>query len=65
MTEDKEIKNENRSTNMEADIKFIKKQLAELPDLIMQKFDAKVELIKQEALKEARTDDEKVFIKKK
>ena len=59
-----EIKQENRLTIMEADIKFIKKQLAELPDLIMQRFDAKVELIKQEAMKEARVEDEKVFIKR-
>lgn len=64
MTEDKEIKNENRLTKMEERLKNIEEKVDKLPDLIMERFEAKVAIIKQDALREARIEDEKVFIKK-
>lgn len=61
---DNAIKNENRLTKMEERLKNIEDKVDKLPDLIMERFEAKVAIVKQEALKEARMDDEKVFIKK-
>ncbi len=61
---DNAIKNENRLTKMEERLKNIEDKVDKLPDLIMERFEAKVMIIKQEAIKEARMDDEKVFIKK-
>lgn len=75
MAEDKEIKTENRMTNMEADIKYIKKTLEELPkkisedlksqiDRVYIDIENRIELVKLEALRKAREDDEEVFLKK-
>lgn len=61
---DNAIKNENRLTKMEERLKNIEDKVDKLPDLIMERFEAKVAVIKQEAIREARIDDEKVFIKK-
>lgn len=75
MAEDKEIKTENRMTNMEADIKYIKKTLEELPKKISEDLKSqinrvyldienRIEIVKLEALKQARRDDEEVFLKR-
>lgn len=61
---DSAIKNENRLTKMEERLKNIEDKVDKLPDLIMERFEAKVAIVKQEALKEARLEDEKVFVKR-
>jgi hypothetical protein len=61
---DNAIKNENRLTKMEERLKNIEDKVDKLPDLIMERFEAKVAIVKQEALREARLEDEKVFVKR-
>jgi hypothetical protein len=61
---DNAIKNENRLTKMEERLKNIEDKVDKLPDLIMERFEAKVMLIKQEAIREAMLEDEKVFVKR-
>jgi hypothetical protein len=58
------IKQENRLTKMEERLKTIEDKVDKLPDLIMERFEAKVMLIKQEAIREAMLEDEKVFVKR-
>lgn len=75
MTEEKDLKIENRMTNMESDIRYIKKTLEELPkkisedlksqiDRVYLDIENRIEIVKLEALKKAREDDEDVFLKK-
>lgn len=61
---DNAIKNENRLTKMEERLKNIEDKVDKLPDLIMERFEAKVAIVKQEAIREARLEDEKVFVKR-
>jgi hypothetical protein len=61
---DNAIKNENRLTKMEERLKNIEDKIDKLPKELMDLFRLEAREMKNEAIREARLEDEKVFVKR-